>query len=89
LGVHESIASLQDGRRQQACDRRVARCMENNRYVPAYLLGTKEIPMDIPTSYRLGDDSEAVLYAVVAMSLWDSVPGAIEWLRKTTGELAG
>jgi hypothetical protein len=63
--------------------------MENNRYVPAYLLGTKEIPMDIPTSYGLGDDSEAVLYADIAMSLWDSVPGAIEWLRKTTGELAG
>jgi len=63
--------------------------MENNRYVPAYLLGTKRMPAEVPTSYGFGDDSEAVLYADIAMSLWDSVPGAIEWLRKIAGELAG
>jgi tetratricopeptide (TPR) repeat protein len=62
--------------------------VENNRYVAEYLLGTREMPMEIPTSYGLGDDSEAVLYAAVAMPLWDGVHGAIEWLRKTTGVLA-
>ena len=60
--------------------------VECNRHVPAYLLRTKQIPTEIPTSYGFGDDSEAILYADAAMSLWDSVPGAIEWLRKTAGE---
>jgi tetratricopeptide (TPR) repeat protein len=60
--------------------------VENNRHVPAYLLGTKKTPTELPTSYGLGDDSEAMLYADAAMPVWDSVPGAIEWLRKTVEE---
>jgi tetratricopeptide (TPR) repeat protein len=60
--------------------------VECNHHVPAYLLGTKKIPTEMPTSYGFGDDSEAILYADLAMSLWDSVPGAIEWLGKTVAE---
>jgi len=60
--------------------------VENNRNIPAYLLGTKQMPAEMPMAYGFGDDLEAILYADLAMLLWDSVPGAIEWLRKAVGE---
>ncbi len=58
----------------------------DNKYVPAYLMGIKEVPDELPISYGFGDDSEAILYSSTAISLWNSVPGAIEWLRKTADE---
>lgn len=58
----------------------------HNEHVPAYLMGSKQVPEALPTSYGIGDDSEAILYADAAMQLWDSVSGAIAWLRNTVGK---
>jgi tetratricopeptide (TPR) repeat protein len=58
----------------------------DNHHVPVYLMGTKQVPEVLPTSYGFGDDSEAILYSCTAISLWNSVPGAIAWLGKTAGE---
>ena len=53
----------------------------DNRHVPAYLMGTNQVPDALPASYGFGDDSKAILYSCTAISLWNSVPGAVEWLR--------
>lgn len=53
----------------------------DNPHVPDYLMEIKRVPDALPTSYGFGDDSEAILYSCTAISLWNRVPGAIEWLR--------
>lgn len=58
--------------------RRVAE--ELNPYVPAYLLGKKRLPRDLPELIGFGDDSEAVMYAADNLMAWQQTPGALAWL---------
>lgn len=53
-----------------------------NRFVPAYLLGDKPLPDDIPDLVGVGDSSEAVEYCNFAVNAWAQTPGAIPWLRR-------
>jgi pentatricopeptide repeat protein len=54
--------------------------LKENRYVPPYLLGRKEMPKTLPGSYGFGDQNEAVLYAYGNRAAWTATPGAMEWL---------
>jgi hypothetical protein len=58
--------------------------VKSNKHVPALLLGTRKLPKVPPEFYGVGDLNEAVCYAADFMSGWQSTPGAIEWLGKTT-----
>jgi tetratricopeptide (TPR) repeat protein len=53
-----------------------------NRFVPAYLLGNKKLPNQLPAYIGLGDDSEAVEYAAEAIDLWRKTEGALDWLKR-------
>ncbi len=53
-----------------------------NRFIPPYLLGNKNIPEFLPSGYQLGDESEAVIYVDQHLHLWQSHPKLIEMLRK-------
>ena len=55
-----------------------------NRHVPSFLTGKKKPPRHPPETFRFGDENEAILYVVDAITAWDTSKGAIEWLRKTT-----
>jgi len=55
--------------------------IETNAHVPAYLLGMKELPAQLPGYYSFGDDNEAVLYAVDNWDAWRATPGALGWLK--------
>jgi hypothetical protein len=47
--------------------------LENNPYVPAYLLGRKKLPRRRPDSVGFGDDSEAFCYAADNPTMpWDN-----------------
>jgi tetratricopeptide (TPR) repeat protein len=55
-----------------------------NPFVPDYLLGLKAMPAVLPDYSGWGDESEAILYAADALKTWQRVPGALEWLKKST-----
>lgn len=56
------------------------KAIEQNRFVPAYLLGRKRLPSQLPPYIGFGDENEAVEYAAGAMRAWRNTPGALEWL---------
>lgn len=55
-----------------------------NKYVPAYLLGTKKLPEEMPAYRGMGDENEAIEYAAAGIATWRNTLGAIRWLRNQT-----
>ena len=53
-----------------------------NPHVPAYLLGKKHIPKRLPAFVGLGDQDEAIHYAVDAKPIWQKTSHALDWLRE-------
>lgn len=58
--------------------------LEVNPHVPAYLVGRKRVPKELPDLIGFGDDSEAIAYAADHLEAWRSTPGAVEWLGSGT-----
>ena len=54
---------------------------KTNKHVPAYLLGDKMAPAELPGYHGFGDDNEAAIYVGNFLVGWKSTPGAIAWLR--------
>ncbi len=55
-----------------------------NPHVPAYLLGKKALPEELPEMVGFGDESKAIAYPADNLEAWRSTPGALEWLGKAT-----
>jgi len=55
--------------------------VEENPFVPAYLMGQKRVPNRQVDYYGWGDESEAVYYASEHLNHWRRIPGAVDWLR--------
>ena len=53
-----------------------------NPHVIPFLSGKKSISMFLPEGYRLGDESEAIIYADDHFQLWKKIEGLQEWLKK-------
>lgn len=60
--------------------RRLNEALEQNRHVPAYLLGRRRMPSRLPDMIGFGDENEAVAYAADALANWQKTPGALSWL---------
>lgn len=54
---------------------------EQNRFVPLYLLGKKRFPVRAPEYMSIGDDTEAVVYALENALAWKDTPGAFMWMN--------
>jgi tetratricopeptide (TPR) repeat protein len=54
--------------------------LEQNSFVPPYLLGRKKLPRTLPDYHGFGDETEAMLYAHENTPTWRSTPGSLEWL---------
>jgi tetratricopeptide (TPR) repeat protein len=52
----------------------------SNPHVPPYLLGKKRLPQEPPEYIRLGDESEAIEYAVTHYDLWKGEKRLLNWL---------
>ena len=52
-----------------------------NRYVPKYLSGDEQPPVEKPLAYTSGDKSEAISYADACLAAWNDTAGAAEWVR--------
>ena len=74
LGFRKRGASL-------TVNRKLAQALEENQYVPDYLIGKKRIPGHLPDTLSWSGESEAVDYAANHLNYWRSTPGAIEWLQ--------
>ncbi len=59
--------------------------VKSNKHVPSYLLGTKQLPRDLPPYITMGGDDEAAAYVSGNRRAWLNTPGAISWVRKTLG----
>lgn len=71
-------------RREGASDeanKRIKAALEQNRFVPLYLLGAKRLPKRMPDYVGYGDENEAVDYAAAAIPVWHKTEGAVEWLK--------
>lgn len=66
-------------------DQLLARALQANGFVAAYLLGRRPIPRQLPTSIGFGDNNEAIAYAVDYKAIWKQTPGALAWLKAGLG----
>ena len=60
---------------------KLVKAQEINAHVTAYLSGQKKLPKQLPGFYSPGQDNEAQSYLEDAMTSWQSVPGALQWLK--------
>lgn len=58
--------------------------LEVNPHIPAYLVGRKRVPKQLPDLIGFGDASEAIAYAADYLEAWRSTPGTVEWLGSAT-----
>jgi len=59
---------------------RLGEALDQNHYVPLYVLRRKMLPRRLPEYVGFGDRNEAIAYAAEAIGVWKKTPGAIEWL---------
>lgn len=64
----------------QAASKSLQAALEENRYVPSYLLDRRKMPRYLPDHHGFGDENEAVLYVHGNKAAWKITPGALEWL---------
>jgi len=66
------------------CQDAAARAEQENPYVPAYRLGRKRLPRQLPDMIGFGDESEAIACAAEQMAPGYNSRGALAWLEKHT-----
>jgi hypothetical protein len=64
-----------------ASRRTLARAVEANPHVPAYLFGRKVLPRTLPAYIGIGDDDEAIAYVHDARAAWNAAKGAKAWAQ--------
>jgi tetratricopeptide (TPR) repeat protein len=60
----------------------IKKAIESNSYVTAYLLGKKKLPTYQPEYIGIGDESEAIAYALEHLYLWNREPELVNLLKK-------
>lgn len=75
------LAFRREGASQKA-NQYLQEAIDENAFVPAFLLGKKKLPHQSPGFISPGQESEAVEYAFQSVSIWGKNPAALEWLKK-------
>lgn len=73
------LAYRREGEESPEAQRRLREAVRRNRHVPGFLLQQTPLP-GLPLLPRPGGEGEAALYAANALDLWESIPGALDWL---------
>ena len=79
----KALVAFRDGGETAQANKLLMQAVKANKHVPAYLLGHKQLPHDLPPYISVGGEDEAASYAVGNRRAWLNTPGAISWLRKT------
>ncbi|MBA2446950.1 MAG: tetratricopeptide repeat protein, partial [Chloroflexi bacterium] len=61
----------------------LAKARKANPYLPAYLVGTKQLPQHLPDYIGIGDEPEAIACASEQMEAWQNTPDALAWLERS------
>jgi hypothetical protein len=61
--------------------KRLQEALDRNNYVPAYLLGRKRLPKQLPAYMTWGGEDEAQAYAADARAVWIATSRALKWLN--------
>jgi len=61
-------------------DAALREALTTNPFVPAYLLGLKKLPRQLPAYVGFGDEDEAIAYIAEAAEAWLTSPQALAWL---------
>ena len=83
---HALLLHRQDKSGKQA-RAKLQEALQYNPHIPAYLLGRKRLPKQLPPYVSLGDESEAVYYVAEAGHLWLQHKDALDWLRRVSTEV--
>jgi tetratricopeptide (TPR) repeat protein len=67
--------------KSKLADNALKQANEANPHVLQYLVGKKEIPDIMPSSYGFGDESEAIIYLRECSELWLDMPAASVWVN--------
>ncbi len=85
-GFGGALLAFMEAGEGAVASKKLAEAREINSHVTPYLSGQKKLPKQMPGYYSPGEESEAQSYLVEAMAVWQSVPGALDWLK---GEVLG
>ncbi|RYY94817.1 MAG: tetratricopeptide repeat protein [Chitinophagaceae bacterium] len=77
----DALHAFRAGGESPAADELLKAAVAANPHVAKHLLA-KDLPEDLPDSYKLGSNDEALYYASFAWVAWQGTPGATGWLRK-------
>jgi len=69
--------------------KRLREALDVNPHVPAFLLGERRMPRQMPSYIGFGDENEAIEYAATGIALWSETEGALAWLRANWHEDEG
>jgi len=79
------VAYRQHGASERA-DELMRAARKRNAFVPAYLLGRRRMPKQLPATIGLGDNNEAIAYAADYKAIWRKTPGVLDWLKSHLGK---
>lgn len=79
----KALLAFREGGESLRANRLLAQATKVNKHVPAYLLGHKQLPRELPPYITMGGEDEAISYTAGNRRGWLNTPGAISWLRKT------
>ncbi len=57
------------------------KAMDCNPFAAAYLSGAKSMPRKLPGFYGMGDENEAIAFALTGKAAWAATEGAAAWLK--------
>ncbi len=79
---HGALLRYRQAKTGEEANSQLAEALDYNPHVPAYLLGRKRLPRQLPPYVGFGDKNEAAAYVAEAAHLWAQEEGALDWLRR-------
>jgi len=73
------VTFRREGDSPKACAQ-LREAMEQNPYVPDFLLGRRRMPRSLPVYIGFGGEDEAIAYTADFLAGWRQTPGALDWL---------
>ncbi len=61
-------------------DNELLKAYKFNKHVVEYMLGLKEMPLEMPRFIGRGDKNEAISYVIGTWTIWEATDGAMGWL---------
>jgi hypothetical protein len=81
LGYARALLAFRGDGDSATSQRQLAAAIRGNPHVVKYMIGSAELPDELPNRYSLGREEEAVLAADALTGAWKGTAGAVAWLR--------